>query len=388
MSARASVSTSCRLRSRSAFTLLELLVAMSLTVVIGSLAIPFFRMQSRSVAAHAGRSDAMLNARAAADEMERELRIAGAGTVTKQPLIVQADGDAITFNADLVTRDPMDPQAVYYDDAIDSLSTTVLPRTRRIILPLSTVKYPDSTYFAAAGVQSKAETISFWVAPDSTPGHDGEYALYRRVNDRPANVVATGLIVTKGVPVFRYFKTDSLGRAIEIPASKLPLFHSAAIHGAPDDTARSALTDSIRVVQLHVDGAYDDPDRGRITRSVDIGIRLLNAGLVNQSSCGEPPVGSTLKASVDSLSQVELTWDAGVDEVGGEKDVERYALYRRPAGATDWGEPFASVAAGLATYSYTDNAVTSGEQWEYGLVAQDCTPANSSLSAAGPILIP
>ncbi len=372
-----------------AFTLLEMLVAMSLTVLIAGLAIPFFRLQSRSVTAHAGRSDAMLNARAAADEIERELRIAGAGIVNTQPLLVQAAADAITFNADLVTRDPKDPQAVYFDDSIDSLSTIVLPRTRKIVLPLSTAIYPDSTYFAAAGVPSKAETISFWIAPDSTPGHTGEYALLRRVNDRPPNIVATGLLITPGEPVFRYFKTDSLGRAVEIPTSALPLIHTAAMHGDPSDSARSALTDSVRLVRMHVAGTYDDPDRGRVTRTVDIGIRLLNAGLVKHSACGEPPVGSgTLTATPEAGPRVELTWDAAVDEAAGEKDVERYALYRRLFGATDWGEPFASVAAGLTTYSYVDNAVTSGEQWEYGLVAQDCTPANSSLVAAGPVLIP
>jgi prepilin-type N-terminal cleavage/methylation domain-containing protein len=374
--------------SRRGFTLLEMLVAMSLTVLIAGLAIPFFRMQSRSVAAHAGRSDAMLNARASADEIERELRIAGAGIVSTQPLLVQAAADAITFNADLVTRDPADPQAVYFDDSVDSLSTIVLPRTRRITLPLSTTIYPESTYADGVGVPSRAETISFWIEPDSTPGHTGEYALYRRVNDRPASIVATGLLVTDDQPVFTYYKTDSLGAAIEIPAASLPLVHTAAIHGAADDTARSALTDSIRLVRMHVEGAYDDPDHGRVTRTVDIGIRLLNAGLVKHSACGDPPIGSTLSVTVEAGPQVELTWDAATDETGGEKDVERYALYRRPFGSTDWGEPFASVAAGLATYSYVDNAVASGEQWEYGLTAQDCTPANSSLSSAGPVSIP
>jgi len=248
--------------------------------------------------------------------------------------------------------------------------------------------YPDSNYFASAGLPSKAETISYWIAPDTSSERVGQYVLYRRVNDTPPSIVAKGILLQPGARLFRYYKADSLGRPVEIPAAQLPLYHSAAIHGSQADSGRSALTDSIRIIRLHVDAVFTDPDKGQVTRTVESGVRLLNAGLVRYAACGEPPLGAALTATVQAGPQVSLTWNRAGDEGAGEKDVERYALYRRPAGSTDWGEPFASVAAGLVNYEYADLAVAAGEQWEYGLVAQDCTPASSALAASAPVLIP
>ena len=74
-----------------------------------------------------------------------------------------------------------------------------------------------------------------------------------------------------------------------------------------------------------------------------------------------------------------MTWSATLDQNNGEKDVERYALFKRHTTSTDWGEPFASRPATTPTYTLTDNAVSSGT-WVYGLVAQDCSPANSPLT--------
>src|SRR5918998_4238469 len=140
--------------ARTGFTLIEMLIAVSLLLAIFSVAVPFFRVQARTVSSQAGRLDAQQNVRYASTTIERELRVAGVGVVDKQPMIVQADPYAITFNTDLVTRDSLDPQSVYFDSDIDSTTTTVLPATTKITLPRSTRSYPDSTFSAAAGVRS------------------------------------------------------------------------------------------------------------------------------------------------------------------------------------------------------------------------------------------
>src|SRR4051812_1000822 len=109
---------------RRAFTLMEMLIALTIMAVVMSVAVPFFRVQLRSVTAHAGRMDAQQNVRFAVTAIDRDLRMAGVGIVDKQPMVVQADPYAVTFNADLVTHDSTDPGAVYYDADADSSTTT------------------------------------------------------------------------------------------------------------------------------------------------------------------------------------------------------------------------------------------------------------------------
>ena len=104
-----------RVAQRQGFTLIEMLMSVGLTVMLFGLAVPFFGTQLRSVGANGGRWEALQNVRYAATTLDRDLRVAGVGVVDRQPLIVQAAPYAITFNADLVTRDTADPVAVYYN---------------------------------------------------------------------------------------------------------------------------------------------------------------------------------------------------------------------------------------------------------------------------------
>jgi prepilin-type N-terminal cleavage/methylation domain-containing protein len=374
---------------QSGFTLIELLVAMSVMVTLMAVAVPFFRVQARSVGANAGRMDAHLNAQFAVSSIDRDLRVAGAGIVDAQPLIVYAAANAITFNTDLVSTDPGDPGAVYLEpDALGSL-TTVLPKERPITLPLSAVSYPDSTYWMAAGLPSRAETISYWIEPDGGGG-PGTYVMYRRVNDGNPTVVARALRPSGG-PVFRYFKVDSAGRQVEISPARLPLVHRAPLHGSPRDTGTSALTDSVRGVRVALLGIYDDPDKGEVSKRIQTGVRLMNAGLVKQTSCGEQPLpamGLVANLSAANPPQITITWGPSPDEKTGEADVQRYALFRREGAALDWGDPFASVAGGLDAYSHVDDAVQFDQTWVYAVSVQDCTPANSDIIVSNAVVTP
>ncbi|HEY9228746.1 MAG TPA: hypothetical protein VIP11_18990, partial [Gemmatimonadaceae bacterium] len=63
-----------------------------------------------------------------------------------------------------------------------------------------------------------------------------------------------------------------------------------------------------------------------------------------------------------------------VDEKTGEKDVERYAIYRRLSSVATFDVPFASIPAnGATTYSFVDTDVIPGQTWIYGVTSQDCT---------------
>ncbi|HMS04064.1 MAG TPA: hypothetical protein PKE51_13865, partial [Gemmatimonadaceae bacterium] len=111
-------------------------------------------------------------------------------------------------------------------------------------------------------------------------------------------------------------------------------------------------------------------------------------------ACGRPPLPPNAPAAVynaDSAA-VFLTWPKAVDDGGGEDDTLRYVLWRRPIGAPNWGTPLATVGAAAATlsYSYKDGGITpgAGNQYQYVLAVQDCTPNLSTLSGTTTVSVP
>jgi prepilin-type N-terminal cleavage/methylation domain-containing protein len=377
------------MRNRRGFTLLEMMIAVTILAFIMGVSVQFLRRQSNLVSRETGRMDALQNAEFAATQIERELREAGAGVVDAQPMIVQLDSEAITFNANLVSLDSGDVRAVYQLSDADPKAVRAMLTGEALPLPNSApVKnYPDTTYLAAAGVESGAETVSYWLRPDSAAKVTKRYALFRRVNAMPPTLVARGL-VKDTAPVFTYFTSDTLGNLVAVPKAYLPLYH-AKVHGTSADTGRAALTDSIRVVRVHFLAASRDPRTGKDGfRVVDMRIRLMNSGLLKRSSCGQPPYGPGAPVAVSSaaaapVTTVTLTWSGSSDDTGGEKDIERYAIFRRLSTEAGFMDPIASIPASLkSSYSFTDTQVTTGVSYVYGVAAQDCTPMMSPVSSA------
>jgi hypothetical protein len=85
---------------------------------------------------------------------------------------------------------------------------------------------------------------------------------------------------------------------------------------------------------------------------------------------------------------VRLSWLPATDENGGEKDVERYVIWRKAPADPDWNDPYLSIPAGTPTYVWLDASVTSGDQFFYALAAQDCTPTLSNLATSVLVVIP
>lgn len=388
------------LRARRGFTIAEMLVAMTLMGVLLGISTQLFRKQSNAVSTQAGRLDAQQNSRFALSSLDRELRVAGVGVVDAQPLIVEAGPLSITFNADLLARDTADLGAVYINPDADSASAGVMKPSDKLLLPGTTNYYPDSMYYQNAAVPSLAETISYWLSKDSTSTRSNEYILFRRVNGRDARVVARGIIYNSSDTIFQYFKGDTTGALTPIAGSKLPLVHTSAIHGAPADTGRSALTDSIRQVKVQLTSVFHDARTGKDTyRRLQTTIHIMNAGLIHHSTCGQPPIGVSPTASVtpaDGITvfqtYVTVSWAPSVDDGKGEKDVMRYAIYRRLSTDSVFDQPLASAPAGLdtsaTTYSFKDTDVLSGQSWIYGVAAQDCTPSSSPIGTTSTVTIP
>ena len=384
--------------ARRGFSLTELVVAITLMALVFAVAIPFFQAQARAVGQHAGRLDTQLNARFGLTTIERDLRAAGVGVVDAQPLLVEAAPLAVTFNADLVVRDSADGSAVYFDPDVSAAAAGGMTALAKVRLPATGAFYPDCTFVqtGAPGVRTRAETISFYAAPDAAAGRADQYVLWRRVNADAPEVVARGIVVPPGGSIFRYFKTDSVGRLREVHRDSLPMRHSAAMHGAVADVGRSALTDSVRVVTVQLVGRLHDRRAKRdVVDTARTSVRLVNAGLLNRATCGETPLFGSVVFSVadndpsDGTARVRVWWGPATDETGGERDVERYVIYRRRAAEPQFGEPFTSVAAGAgALYTLYDTQVARGESYVYAVAAQDCTPSSSALRVSGTVVVP
>lgn len=367
---------------RAGFTLIEVLISLALMLLIFGSAVPFFKVQTRSMMANSGRLDALQNARFALNAIDREIRVAGLGVVQKQPMIVQVDPYAVTFNANLVSEDMNDPEAVYHNPDAPPSATQAFPPSRRTALPLSAALYPDSNYMSG-GIPSGAETISYWLSADRAATRPRMFGLWRRVNYAESTLVTKGIYIAVGVPVFQYYLPDATtGQPLLVPQAgmpALPWIHKAAIHGAANDTGQSRLTDSLRSVRVTLTALYTDPDKGDVMKTVSSTIRLINAGMNDHDTCGDLPIAVPIVAAFAPATGVTLSWAKSIDQTAGEKDVERYALYRRPTGAALWGEPFASVPATANSYTLVDKNFSSGS-WDYGLIAQDCSFQNSALT--------
>lgn len=362
---------------RAGFTLVEMMFAVVLTTMVFAVAVPFFRQQANAIEVTSGRGDASQSARYAQNAIDRDLRLAGG--ITGQPLIVQAAPFALTFNVDLVSRVANDPSATYYNPNADSLGVESWEPSRARALPTSSKVYPTQFYTDANGVQSPAETISYFLRPDSSTGRSDLYTLFRRVNDRDSTTIARNLWIPADTGYFfKYYRTDASGAISQIAAGSLPLYWDNATH----------VTDSIRVVSMRVAGFYNDVKKGTtVTRTIYHNTRLINAGMLQLRTCGTAPLGPQAVTAVKdttssgSITDIRVTWTPSLEEAGGEKDVATYLIQRRLSTSSDW-EVLGNLAAnGSASYSFLDFNFRSGT-WVYGVVAQDCSPLNSSVTAA------
>ncbi len=382
------------LRARRGFTILELLVATILLMVVMATTIQTFRKSSILLGSQGGRLEAQQNARFAITSIDRDLRVAGVGVVPGQPILVEADTTALVFNVDLISRVLGDVGSVYVDTSADSNAVSAMKSVNKLLLPGMSTYYPNSTYVQSGGTVSGAETVAYYIVKDSSSSYPNQYNLYRRINATTPQIIARGIQYTPGDTIFQYFKTDTLGNLTAIPMSSLPLYHKATIHGSIADTGKFALVDSIRSVKVKLVAVYHDPHQPAtaVTRTIRSTLVVANTGLVNATTCGNPPLGVTVTDSTSPLGSttpfVTIMWHPSTDDGGGERDVENYAIYRRPDTVATFNQPLANVPAGDTVYSWTDNSVATGDHWIYGVSAQDCTPSSSPIGATGIIIVP
>ncbi len=383
-------------RPAAGFTLVELLVALVVFSAVMAGTLGFLRSQGRAMSLGSDRMNAVQNLQFALTTMEQRLRAAGSNLPDAQPAIIYAGRNVVAFNADYATNVPNDPFSVYYDPDVPAGAVTALTKAQRVILPLTTVAYPDTSYLTG-GINSSAETIIFFVAPDSTTPRADDYALFEQVNGGPPEMVSRNIIGSPTAVYFEYYRLAIvLGGAISLdslPASKLPLRHSVAIHLALADTGAAAVIDSIRGIRVTLTVTNGQSGAAERRYTLQRFMELPNVGIASRRTCGDAPIlGTTLTATgitrLDGTPAVRLAWNAATDEYGGEKDVVQYVIWRKRITDVTWGTPYLSLPAGNPTYVYDDAAVTSGATYQYQLAAADCTPSSSPTTASAPVTIP
>ena len=362
------------------------MIALTVFTILGAAASTFFIKQSRAVTTTAGRMDAQQNVSFAMDAIDHDLRVAGVGLAANQPMIVEANQYAVSFNADLVTKDTASVTAAsYFDPNLpDSLALAVTP-ANKFTLPYSAIQYPDSQYWQSPGLISNAETITYWVTLDSTTARTDDYMLLRRVNNAPPTLLARGLVFPGGAPAFRYFiPGPTVNSRVEITAPTLPIAYKV---GQAADTMLAKISE----VRIQLQAVYRSPLGVDSYRSVNQYVPMLNAGLAHVAACPSPPAAplTITVTAAPSGDSVAVTWPASTDETGGKLTVNSYSVYRRVGIAGSWDEPiYTSPSDGVVTYSWEDKAVPLGSAYQYGVVARDCTPALSSLTVSGGTVTP
>lgn len=353
------------------FTLIEIMVAMTLTLAVFAITLPFVRAQTNALGQSAGRLDADQVARYAQRAIDADLRLATADA--GQPLLVYAGPMGISFNANLLASDTLDPGAADVESGAATSLTDSWRLADAAAVPLGNRSYPTQDYLDAAGTVSRNETVSYFLHPDTVSGRTDIYVLWRRVNARDSVQVVRSLHVPADSAFFSYYRPVA-GALTRIADARLPLWW--------DSTA----VDSIRSVGLRSSGYYRNRTTGLETiRTVQWRTVLPNAATRLTAGCGTAPSApaalSATKTTNSRPFRVTLSWDDSGDDGNGAADVRQYAIEWRRSGG-DWRAIASVPARGAASYEYIHMLPVVTGTWEYGIRALDCTGSSARVTAS------
>lgn len=369
---------------RGGFTLIEMLIAVTIFGVIVAGALSFMTAQNRAFDVGSKRMTSLTNLQFAMQMLDTDIPTLGSGLVPSQPGVVYAADSTLAFNADLVTNASNDPFAVYFDP--DAPTGQVTSPSAAVTVPLTSFSWPGTPFTNGVGSPAPAEMIQYGFYQDTSTPRTDDYVLGRSVNGSNFDVVARNLLKpSNGDPFMRFF----IYRAFPSAPTQLDSIAS----GTLPLNANDFLADSIRAVRVSIrsTNGLTGADE-RITEMSRL-ITMKNAGMRTLNTCGDGPIltaSLTATPGVDVSGDpiVTLLWGASVDDGSGENDVQRYVLWRRNVSlGSAFGDPLVSVPAGTGN-TYVDSEVDAGTVYQYQVAAQDCTPALSggiiSLNAVVP----
>ncbi len=391
-----------RLPQRSAgFTMVELLIAMVLSMVVMGAAYSMFRAQNTSFRTNSDRYDMVQNGRGALEEAERVIRTMGAGTPNNQPVLVYGAGTVLAFNTDYVEQDTVDTRwAAYFNPDVPVSETVAWDAAAAAAIPNSSpaYTYPATTYQLGNGSTSPAETYMFYFSADASTTRSDDYILYQRVNDGPAEIVARNILAhPSGRPFFEYLLQRALSTGdtlITATGSLLPLVRRPLVAGiSSSDSADYTRPDSVRAVRMNFRLTNGKTGTQERVRDMTTTMEVPNNGIPLPTVCGRaplPPASITAVESPANSKRVVLTWPKSVDQDAGEQDVLQYIVWRRPTAGTAWADPLTVMraVAGTASYSVAIAGNAANTAFTYGVAAQDCTPNLSTVSTVNLTISP
>lgn len=370
---------------RRGFTLIEMVVAMTLTMLVFAITLPFVRAQTRALGDNAGRLDSEQTARYAQRIIDKDLRLAVSDV--SQPLIVYAGRLGIAFNANLIARDTLDPSALELNTTADSTLAEAWRVGQASNIPLTSRSYPTVTYADAGGTASRNETVMYFLRADTVSGRSDIYVLYRRVNGRDSTQIVRNIHVPADSAFFTYY-TMSSGVLSALAASSLPLFW--------DSTQAS----KIRAVRIRAGGFYRNAQtREDVIRTIYWTVMLSNRTGFGRD-CGAapsvPPANSNADFAVTWRSgpppRVEVKFSRSADDGGGSRDVTHYLIDRQLSTAMVWTTVATVPATAATVYRWSDvfPPFTSGVavSYNYGVRAVDCSGRISTRATRSSVNVP
>lgn len=365
--------------ARAGFSLVEIMVAMALTLAVFAITLPFVRAQTRALGTSAGRLDADQLARYAQRAIDKDLRLASA--IPGQPLLVLAAPMAIAFNANLLAVDTTDPGAADIDASAPSTLTDSWRFADAAVLPTTGRNYPAQDYLDGAGVISRIETISYFLHPDTVTGRSDIYVLYRKVNARDSVEVVRSLHVPTDSAFFSYHRPVG-GTLTRIADARLPLYWD------------SVAVDSVTSVGIRAAGFYKDRMTSAVTiRTVNWATVIPNAKGRAARTCGAAPAApgafTPTKVTTSLPYRVQLAWNASSDDSAAPNDVQYYVIEWRVSGTGNSWQTLTTVPATRAgTYLWTHaNPLVIGD-YEYGIRAADCGGLLSAQVVSAVVTLP
>lgn len=358
---------------RGGFSLVEMMVAMTITMLVFAITLPFVRAQTRSLGSTAGRMDADQVARFAMRAIEQDLRRA-AGEYG-QPTIVAAGSMLLSFNANIRRADTLD---------VGALETEVLgydagagwPVARADTIPTTTRVYPTFDYINADGDTTRTETITYYLQSDTGSTKPDTYILYRQFNDQAPLELIDGLYLPDSQVFFTYFRNVS-GFLAEIPDDSV-IFWTAP---------RMA---EIRTIGLRASGLYVNKFDGSETiRTIETRVTLpvpLSATVV---ACAAAPAAPTAGMSVAASSfprGATLSWNKSAMDTGDPDDALYYILERRPSGGV-WTVIGTVNAAGNVSYTLLDPRQTATGMFEYAVTVVGCGGTMTARTSLGSVVL-
>lgn len=375
-------------------SLIEVMIAMTVFLIVLAGVMQAIGGQSKGFRRGGDELGILQNLRYGVDQIDQDLRIAGANVPSRQPIVVYAGPNSVAINSDIVSNVAGDISAVYVD--VDALAGEVSAWTvaGATAIPGSS---PGFIYPLADYVNSPGETVTFWFTADAETSRTDDFMLVRQVNHQPQEVLMRNVLAPSTGNFFKYYYLNApLGvnaTLDSVPTAWGTLAHTAPQHGQLPDTGVVSRIDLVRTVEVNyrvTNGRSGTEERIRNTRAT---LAMPNTSAKKLTTCGDTPIfGQAVTATYMPLlnpAAVNVTWNKSVDETSGELDVIRYLVWRRVGGVGPWGDPYTSIASsGAASYTFTDPAITALTSYQYAVAAQDCTPALSPQSLSNLVDVP